>query len=222
MCLIGAAGLLTVVAGPASAARVTHDSFTMTGTIADASWSAEGEAEPAVGTPQVLYAMGADATTVHRVPGARPERGKQPALIAMGLTMPGIQPGDDPYEAELWCLSEDFTFTVADDLSEAELQIPTCEAQVVVYDEETGQEAPNGVTVTMSVSVAWSATGPLELQRSHSWYTAGGSWTMDTSRTSMRSATADITITGLPGGPFEEATENASLQTVKAATLTHQ
>jgi hypothetical protein len=148
----------------------------------------------------------------------------QPAVLAMGLMMPGVNPGDEPYQAELWCIAEDFTFTVAADLSVAELQIPTCEADVVVLDPETGEEGPNGETVTLSATVQWTATGPLESQKSHSRYAVGESWTMDMSRTSMRPATADITVTGLPGGngTFAVTTQEATLQNVKVASLLHQ
>jgi hypothetical protein len=168
-----------------------------------------------------MSVLGADATSVHRVPGARPERMRQPAVVAMGLTMPGVASGDDPYQAELWCIAEDFTFTVAADLSSAALSIPTCEAIVIVFDPATGEETPNGVTVTLSATARWTASGPLESQQSHSRYLVGTSWTMDMSRASMRPATADITVTGLPGGPFAATTREATIQTVKVANLTH-
>lgn len=83
----------------------------------------------------------------------------------MGLTLPGVG-GPDPYEAELWCVPADYTFTVAADLSSAALDIPTCDAQVVAYDPETGEETPTGATVTISASTQWAATGPLEQQQS--------------------------------------------------------
>lgn len=70
--------------------------------------------------------------------------------------------------------------------------------------------------------VGWTATGPLESQKSHSRYNFGESWTMDMSRTSMRPAMADITITGLPGGEFDGTSQEATLQTVKAASLLHE
>jgi hypothetical protein len=44
---------------------------------------------------------------------------------------------------------------------------------------------------------------------------------MDVIRTSMRPATADITVTGLPGGPYVDTTSEATLQTLKNATLLH-
>ena len=223
--LATAVGLLTalaVPAGAAGAARITHESYTLTGVVAEATWFAEEGQEPAVGSPSVLSVMGADATSVHRVPGAKPERISQPAILAMGVMMPGVTPGDEPYQAELWCVTEDFTFTVADDLSNAELQIPTCQAEVVVFDPVTGEEAPNGVTVALAATVQWTATGPLESQKSHSRYTFGQSWTMDMSRTSMRPASADITVTGLPGGTFAATAQEATIQTVKVASLVHE
>ena len=217
-----AVGLLTALALPASAARVTHESYTFTGVMADAKWFADEGPEPAVGTPHIVSVMGADAMSVHRLPGAQPERIPQPAVVAMGLMMPGVAPGEDPYPAELWCVSDDFSFTVAGDLSEAALKIPTCTADVVVFDATTGEEVPNGVTVTLSATAQWTATGPLESQKSHSRYTYGQSWTMDISRTSLRPAMATITITGLPGGTFEGTAGEATIQTVKAASLLHQ
>lgn len=223
-----AAGLLAILAVPVSATGAptpNHESYTFSGTMAEAMWPAgEGgqDQEPAVGVPRVLYLMGADATTVYRAAGTKPERMPQPAVLAMGLMMPGVEAGDEPYPAELWCVSDDFTFTVARDLSAAALEVATCEGMVVVYDEETGEEAPNGVTVTLSVTSTWTANGPLESVKSHSRYVYGDSWTMDTSRSSMRPATADITVTGLPGGTFEATTQEASIQTVKGATLLHQ
>lgn len=219
------AGLLATLAVPVSATsapRVTHESFTMSGVLADATWFAEEGTEPGVGVPRVLSVMGADATSVYRVPGSKPERGQQPAFLAMGLLMPGVELGDEPYQAELWCVSEDFTFTVADDLSSAELEIPTCEAQVIVFDEETGEEGPNGVTVTVSATAEWTATGLLEQQKSHSRYSVGQSWTMDMSRTATRPASADITVTGLPGGTFNGTADEGAIQDVKVASLLHQ
>lgn len=206
LCLAAVLGLITALALPssaASAARVTHESYTLTGVLADAMWFAAEGQEPAVVTPRVLRVMAADAMSVHRVPGAKPESMPQPTVLAIRLMMPGVEAGDDPYPAELWCVAEDFTFTVADDLSDAALQIPTCETDVVVVDPDTGEETTNGVTVTLGAAVGWTATGPLESQKSHSRYNFGESWTMDMSRTSMRPAMADITITGLPGGEFD-------------------
>lgn len=223
--LVAVAGLLATLAAPVSATsapRVTHESYTLRGVLADATWFAEEGTEPQVGDPRVLYVSGADATSVHRVPGSRPERGPQPAFLAMGLMMPGVEPGDEPYQAELWCASEDFTFTVAADLSSAQLEIPTCEAEVVVFDEETGEEAPNGVTVTLSATAEWTGTGPLEKQQLHSRYSLGGAWTMDMVRTSTRPASADITVTGLPGGAFNGTAQEAAIQDVKSANLIHQ
>ena len=223
--LAAVVGLLTALAIPvsaASAARVTHESYTLTGVLADATWFAGEGQEPAVGTPRVLTVLGADATSVHRVPGAKPERTSQPAVLAMGVMMPGVAQGDEPYQAELWCVTEDFTFAVADDLSNAELQIPTCQAEVLVFDPATGEEVPNGVIVAIAATVQWTATAPLESQKSHSRYSFGQSWTMDMSRTSMRPASADITVTGLPGGRFAETAQEATIQTVKVATLAHE
>jgi hypothetical protein len=225
LCLAAVVGLITALALPASAAsaaRVTHESYTLTGVMADAMWFGAEDQEPVIGTPRVLRVMAADAMSVHRVPGAKPESMPQPTVLAIGLTMPGVAVGDEPYEAELWCVAEDFTLTVADDLSDAALQIPTCVADVVVFDPETGEEAPNGVTVTLAATVGWTATGPLESQKSHSRYAFGESWTMDMSRTSMRPAMAEITITGLPGGEFDGTSQEATLQTVKAASLLHE
>jgi hypothetical protein len=222
--LVAAAGLLATLVVPVSATsapRVTHESFTLRGVLADATWFAEEGAEPDVGVPRVLSVMGADATSVYRVPGAKPERGPQPAFLAMGLMMPGVAPGDEPYPAELWCVTEDFAFTVADDLSSAELQIPTCEAEVIVFDEQTGEEGPNGVTVTLSATAEWTGTGSLEQQKSHSRYSFGQSWTMDKSRTSTRPASADITVTGLPGGTFSGTADEGAIQKVRVATLLH-
>jgi hypothetical protein len=190
--------------------------------MAEAKWFAEEGQEPDVGTPRILSVMGADATSVHRVPGAQPERVPQPAVLAIGLTMPGIAPGEEPYPAELWCVTEDFSYTVAGDLSEAALQIPTCTAEVLVFDPNTGEEVPNGVTVTLTATAQWTATGAIESQKSHSRYTYGQSWTMDISRTSMRPAMATITIAGLPGGAFDGTTGEATVQTVKAASLLHE
>ena len=218
--LAAAVLLLTALAAPASAAPGTPESYSMTGVTADARFGGMDQ-EPAVGSPRVLYVMGADATSVHRVPGVKPERLPQPAVLAIGLMMPGVALGDEPYMAELWCVTDAFTFTVADDLSSAALQIPTCVAEVMVADPNTGEEVPNGVTVTLSATVQWAATGPLESQVTHSRYSADGSWTMDAIRTSMRPATADITLTGLPGGTYVDTTSEATLQTLKNSTLIH-
>lgn len=219
------AGLLATLAVPVSATsapRVTHESYTMSGLLADATWFAEEGTEPEVGAPRVLYVQGADATSTYRVPGAKPVRGPMPALLAVGLTMPGVAPGDEPYPAELWCSTGDFAFTVADDLSSAALQVPTCVAQVFTFDPETGEEAPNGVTVTVGITADWTATGPLEQQRSHSRYSVGGSWSLDMARTALRPASTDITVTGLPGGTFNGTAKEAAIQDVKVGSLLHQ
>lgn len=219
------AAILAVLAMPVSAtgaAAPTQESYRMSGVLADAKWPAgEPQLDAPVGTPRILVVQGADATSIHRVSGEKPQRMPQPPLVAMGLTMPGVD-GGDPYEAELWCVPTDYTFTVASDLSSAALDIPTCVAEVVTYDEATGEEVPTGVTVTLSATAQWTATGPLEKQRSHSRYTVGSTWTMDMSVTSLRPATADITITGLPGGPFAETTPEATIQDVRFGTLLHQ
>ncbi|TQM62911.1 hypothetical protein FBY41_2956 [Humibacillus xanthopallidus] len=216
------AGLLATLAVPVSASSapgVAREAFTMSGTIADARWFAPEGAEPEVGAPRVVYVQGADATTVHRVAGSKAVRGPQPAFVAIALMMPADGTSAEPYPAELWCEAANVDFAVADDLSSAQLEIPTCEADVVVFDETTGEEMPNGVTVTISASADWTATGTLEQQRSHSRYTVGGSWTMDMVQTAMRPASADITVTGLPGGTFVGSTEEASIQDVRVANL---
>jgi hypothetical protein len=38
----------------------------------------------------------------------------------------------------------------------------------------------------------------------------------------MRPAMAKITIAGLPGGTFDETTQEATVQTVKVASLLHE
>lgn len=218
------AAVLAVLAMPVSAMgadQPTQESYRMSGVMADAKWPAGEPVEAPVGTPRVLYVMGADATTVYRAPGEKPQRTAQPPVVAMGLTMPGVG-GAEPYDAELWCVPVHYTFTVASDLSSASLDVPNCVADVVTYDPETGEENPTGETVTMSATAQWTATGPLEKQRSHSRYSVGSTWTMDLSVTSMRPATADITVTGLPGGPFAGTTSEASIQDVRAGTLLHQ
>lgn len=220
-----AAGLLAILAVPVGATGAptpNHETSTINGVLADATWFGDEAQEPAVGVPRVLAVMGADATMTHRVPGQKPERTSQPAVVAMALLMPGIQAGDEPYQAELWCASDDFTFTVAADLSSAFLDVPPCEAMVVVYDEQTGEEAPNGVTVTLSASATWTATGPLESVKSHSRYLYDGSWTMDLTRASTRPATADITVIGLPGGPLVVTSQEGAIQNVKAGSMMHQ
>ena len=151
-----AAGLLALLAVPVGATGAptpNHETSTINGVLADATWFGDEAQEPAVGVPRVLAVMGADATMTHRVPGQKPERTSQPAVVAMALLMPGIQAGDEPYQAELWCASDDFTFTVAADLSSAFLDVPPCEAMVVVYDEQTG-ELPNRGSIVTSQSAA--------------------------------------------------------------------
>lgn len=220
-----AAAVLAVLAMPVSAmgaGQPTQESYRLSGVLADAKWPAgEPQLEAPVGTPRILYVQGADATSTYRAPGEKPQRMPQPPLVAMGLTMPGVD-GGDPYEAELWCIPVDYTFTVASDLSSAALDIPECVADVVTFDPETGEETPTGVTVTLSATAQWTATGPLEKSRTHSRYSVGNTWTMDMALTSVRPATADLTVSGLPGGPFEGTTEEAMIQDVKVGTLLHQ
>lgn len=218
------AAVLAVLAMPGSAmgaGQPTQESYRMNGVMADAKWPAGEPVEAPVGTPRVLYVMGAKATSTHRAPGEKPQRMAQPPLVAMALTMPGVG-GAEPYEAELWCVPVHYTFTVAKDLSSAALAIPSCVADVVTYDPETGEESPTGVTVTIGATARWTATGPLERQHMHSKYTVGTTWTIDMAVTSMRPARADITVTGLPGGPFAGTTAEAMIQRVKAGTLLHQ
>jgi hypothetical protein len=202
----------------------SYESYSLSGVLADATWFADdGEGqEPAVGEPRVISVNGADATMVHRVPGSRPERIAQPAVLAMGLMMPGAEAGDEPVPAELWCISDDFTFSVAGDLSSAALEIPTCEAEVFTYDEGSGEEVATGETFTLGVSSTWTATGPLESVRSISHYLFDGSFTVDRTRAAMRPASADLTVTGLPGGTLELTAQEAAIQDIKAATLLRQ
>jgi hypothetical protein len=218
------AAVLAVLAMPASASgagQPTHESYRMSGVLADAKWPAGEPVEAPVGTPRILYVMGAKATSTYRAPGEKPERMAQPPLIAMGLTMPGVD-GAEPYEAELWCTPVHYTFTVAKDLSKAALDIPSCVADVFTFDEETGEESPTGVTVTIGATARWTATGPLERQHMHSKYTVGTTWSIDMAVVSLRPARADLTVTGLPGGPFAGTTAEAMIQRVKAGTLLHQ
>jgi hypothetical protein len=56
----------------------------------------------------------------------------------------------------------------------------------------------------------------------HSRYSEGSTWSIDMAVTSMRPAEADISVTGLPGGPFAGTTAEAMIQNVKAGTLLHQ
>lgn len=218
------AGLVAVLTMPitaTAAGQATQESYRLSGVMADAKWSvAEGQ-EPAVGTPRILSVMGANATTVYRAPGQKPQRMAQPPVLAMALMMPGVG-GADPYQAELWCVPVDYTFTVATDLSSAALDIPTCEADVTTFDPKTGEDTPTGLTVTLSATAQWTATGPLESQRTHSRYTVGDQWTMDMAATSLRPATADITVTGLPGGPFAGTADEATIQDVKVGSLLHR
>ena len=67
--LIGLLGSLAVASGSFAASRVTHESSTFSGVLADAKWfSAE---EPPPGSPGVLALMGADAVEVHGFRGAK-------------------------------------------------------------------------------------------------------------------------------------------------------
>ena len=58
-------------------------------------------------------------------------------------------------------------------MSSAALDIPTCEADVTTVDPETGEDTSTGLTVTLSATARWTATGPLENERTHSRYTVG-------------------------------------------------
>lgn len=225
--MAAAAGLLTMLAVPVGAAgapTANHESYNVTGVLADATWfSDQGEGqEPEVGEPRVLSVSGADATMVRRVPGSKPESTAQPAVLAMGLMLPGPEAGDEPVPAELWCVSDAFTFAVADDLSSAELVIPTCQAEIFTVDEESGEEVPTGVTFTLSVTSTWTATGPLESVKSHSRYLIDNSFTLDRVKASTRQASADATVTGLPNGTLQVTAQEGATQDIKAATLLHQ
>jgi hypothetical protein len=218
------AAVLAVLVMPVSAmgaAQPTQESYRMSGVMADAKWPSGEPVEAPVGTPRVLYVMGADASSTYRAPGQKPQRTPQPPVVAMSLVMPGVG-GAEPYEAELWCVPVHYTFTVAADFSSASLDVPNCVADVTTFDPVTGDDVPTGETVTLSATAKWTATGPLEKQRTHSRYTVGSTWSMDLSVTSMRPATADLTVTGLPGGPFAGTTTEATIQDVKAGSLLHQ
>lgn len=215
---IGCAVLLGLLGSPAAAvsaapAKATHESYSFSGAMADAKWSSDEE--PAPGTPRVLALMGADATAIHRVPGAKPVREAQPAVLAWADS------AADGTPREVWCVSDAFTFEVAGDLSVASLRMD-CLAEVYVYDPATGEEVPTGDTFPLSVRGDWNAIGALESQKSHTRYSVGGAWTMDVSRTSMRPALADITVIGPDGVIFDSTALEASLQIVKATTLTHE
>jgi hypothetical protein len=209
-----AIGVVTSLAAPAGAARVSQESYKFDGVMAEAFWTADEE--PALGTPHVVAIMGADAMTVHKVPGAKPDRTRQPAVLAMGvMTANGPQ--------EWWCISEAdaYAFVVADDLSAATLGMD-CLAEIYAVDPTTGEEVPTGAQLPLSAWAEWTAVGPLESQRTHSRTDVGGSWTLDIGRRSARPAVAHLTVAGPDGIVFDAQLAEASLESGRGFTLTHE
>ena len=75
---------LAVLAIPVSATgagQPTQESYRISGVMADASWPAGEPVEAPVGTPRFGYVMGADATSIYRARGERPQRMPQPPIV---------------------------------------------------------------------------------------------------------------------------------------------
>lgn len=58
-----------------------QESYRISGVMADASWPAGEPVEAPVGTPRFGYVMGADATSIYRARGERPQRMPQPPIV---------------------------------------------------------------------------------------------------------------------------------------------
>lgn len=217
--VIGAAAaavLVAAVAIPATASPPStyHEHFSFSGTIAQADWFSEDE--PEVGEIGSVFVMGADATQVVRVARSKPVRSAQPSIVAMSMRVSEEESG----WAELWCVSEDADFVIADDLTEATLALE-CTGQFVVYDPETGEEIPTGETLDLTVSASWAGIGELFRQKSHSRDSFDGDWSMYRSRATVRDATAEVTITSPEETLFEGAMMWAQMLDVRDAGLFH-
>jgi hypothetical protein len=215
--LVAVAVFATVIpAGVGVAATTYHESFSFTGIAAEANW--RSPEEPAVGEPSVVYVMGADARTMQRVAGSKPVRGAQPAVLAMGLMLPG-ENGAEPFRAELWCVSDaGFTFTYTSALDAASLAM-SCTAQVFV--DEPGEPLP-GVSVPLTVQADWTGVGPLYVSRSHTWDSGAGVRTMENVRRTARDATAHLTVTGPDGVLLDTQMDFGQIFDTKGTTLYHE
>lgn len=189
LALLTAAALIAVFAVPAGAAPPSsyHESGTFRGTAAVAQWSA-GEQGAPVGHPRALFVGGYDATVMSHAAGSKPQRMQQPSFVAMGIELPG--PGGEPYNAEIWGMADQGSFTINRELTKATL-VFDCDAMVL-----TGDDEPSDVTIPLSVTATWIGVGPLVTEKSLTKGSEEGGWWMDRNRTKVRQATAEVTITG--------------------------
>ena len=191
--------LFTMAAVPAGAAPpAARDSVTIRGTSALAVWMSQEEEVP-VGVPRVVYVAGFTDTTVVRIrsAGSKPQHGVQESLVAMAMELPATEPGGDPVPAEVWCMAPPASFTIDRALTGATLRY-SCEALVF-----TGEEEPTGETLPLNVSATWTGIGPLIQQKSVMKGSDETGWWLDRTRSTVRQAVADVTITGPEGVLFD-------------------
>lgn len=186
--------MATVPAGAAPPAA--RDSVTFRGTSARAVWMSEEEVP--VGVPRIVYVAGfTDATVVRmRSAGSKPQRVGQESVVAMAMMLPATEPGGDLVPAEIWCLAPPATFTIDRALTRAALRY-SCEALVV-----TGEDEPTGETLPLSVAATWTGVGSLMQQKSVTKGSDETGWWLDRTRSTVRRAVADVTITGPDGVLF--------------------
>ena len=214
---LSGAGLGAVATAEAAGAPA-HTSYAMRGTVAEAYWFTEEE--PPAGSPWAIAVIGADAMTRQHTRGTRPARAVEPALVAMAISQPGAEPGEDPVPLELWGTASDATFTAGRRLGSASVRFDTT-AQYFSIDPETGEEVPTGETVPLSVHATWTATGPAFHDSMHSRYGTGQFWTIDRGASTSRPATAEVTITGPDGVWFDGPMVDAQIYRARFSSMTH-
>lgn len=88
------------------------------------------------------------------------------------------------------------TFTIDSALTSAALRY-SCEAVVV-----TGDDEPTGETLPLTVAATWTGFGSLMQQKAVTKGSDETGWWLDRTRSTVRQAVADVTITGPDGVLF--------------------
>lgn len=190
--------LFMMTSVPAGAAPpAPRDSVTFRGTSALAVWMSEEDEVP-VGVPRVVYVAGFSDTTTVRThsAGSKPQSAVQESLVAMAMMLPAAEPGGDPIPAEIWCMAPPASFTIDRALTTAALRY-SCEALVL-----TGDDEPTGETLPLAVTATWTGVGSLTQEKSVTKGSDETGWWLDRSRSTVRQAVADVTITGPDGVLF--------------------
>lgn len=175
--------------------------------------------ESAAGDPFVLFVMGADAVTTHRVTGSKPEKVKEPSVVAYATML--TDANGDLYPAEVWGMADAAEFTISADLMQASLEF-SCDGVVVVVDPVLEQEVPTGEIIPLTVSAHWIGDGDMTSTKNHSKTITEGLFTIERGHGSRRQAVVELTLTG-PGDHvlFDGLLDFGEMSDMTGASMSH-